>query len=253
MRNILKVITIIDTFISIILLFGSGYNSAYAQEIQNSSNSEPNERNPVIKALKERIEQLDAEYLQKHPEEVNKPKVVHPNEFDIEKMMARQIEADNIRYKNRVFGNPFCGLAMSIEPTKDEYKIGEDIEISIIFRNFSNGNLKLRWTRFYGDIRDFSYTLYFPNGTPVPKSELIEKYEANINKPSEFPRTGSDGFIDVRPKQIYSFINEVSRYFKIEKEGIYYLVIMRNITGKWQDGFMISNMIKIKIVDKKDE
>ena len=257
MRNIFRIFTIIILLILIYYIYVSVPNSTYAQEVQKPTNSEPNEMSSPLRALQERIERLEAEermkYLKEHPEEVNKPKPVHPNDTEIEKIIARQIEADNNRYKDRIFGNSFCGLAMSIEPKKDVYEIGEDIEISIIVRNFSKEKQLLRWDRYYGDMEDYSYAMYFPDGNSVPNSELIEEYEANINKPHEFPRIGSGGLLDFKPEQIYSFNNKINRYFKIEKEGTYFLVIMRNITGEWKDGFMISNMTKINIVKKKEE
>jgi hypothetical protein len=237
-------------------LFKSQINictSSQAQEIQQSTKSEPNEVDRLKIYLKEYMESLRLKDLQEHPKEVNEPRKVDLNDVEIEKMTAQYIEAVNIRYKNRIFGNPFCGLAVSIEPKKAEYEIGENIEISILYKNFSKENLKLRIDRYYGDTEDSSYAIYFPDGNPVYKSELIEKYEANINKPLEFPRRGSDMLLDLRPSQIYIFTNNISRYFKIEKEGTYSLVIMRNITGSWQDGFMISNMIKINIVSKKEK
>jgi hypothetical protein len=248
MRNISLVFTMLILIGSMYLYKSQIINcaSAQAQEIQQSTTPEPNVMNQLEKILEEILKP------QEPPKEVNKPEIVHLTEVEIEKLDAQDIEAKNIRYKNRIFGNPFCGLAMSIEPKKAEYEIGENIEISILYRNFSKENNSLRWDRSYGDIEDCSYAMYFPDGNPVYKSELIEKYEANINKPLEFPRSGSNMLLDLRPRQIYTFTKNISRYFKIEKEGTYSLVIIRNITGSWQDGFMISNMTKINIVSKKE-
>jgi len=138
MRNIYRVITIIILFIVIRSIYLSGHVSSYAREASGKSTYEPNESD-IMNMLKEKIKQIETEnmikYLQEHPEEVNKPKLVHPNEVEIEKIIARQIEADNIRYKDRIFGNPFQGMAMSIEPKKDEYEIGDDIEISTLCKN----------------------------------------------------------------------------------------------------------------------
>jgi hypothetical protein len=172
-----------------------------------------------------------------------------PNEIDIEKIIARNIEEDNIRYKDRIFGNPFCGLAISIAPIKDEYEIGEEIEISTLFKNFSKEELELR---IDNGIKDRQYVLYFSDGYPVPKSEFVEGYEASIKKPRSLPRTGSTQIYNLKPRQILQFNDKVSRFFKIEKEGTYYLIIMRGFARSWDDGFMISNMTKINIVNKKE-
>ena len=256
MKNNFYLATIMFFLVAIHFLSVFENNPLCAQEVQENSKSEPNEidlRNKMIEKLKEKMEENRIKYIQEHPEEFNKPEPVYPNDVEIEKLILKQIEADNIRYKDRIFGNPYHGLAISIETTKNEYIIGEEIKISILCKNFSKTKLALRWERGYGDIEDFRYAMYFNDGTPVPKSELIEEYEANINKPREFPKVGSYELIYLRPMQICSFGNKINSYFKIEKEGTYYLVIMRNITGEWQDGFMISNMTKINIVKKKEE
>ena len=176
-----------------------------------------------------------------------------PNESEREKIRARNIEYDNIYYKDRIFGNPFNGLAISIEPTKEEYEIGENIEISILYKNFSQEELVFMRDRYFGNKEDCAYIMYFPDGTPVPKSEVIEEYEANINKPLELPRYTSNEIMRLRPGMIRSYKQEIDRYLKIEKEGTYSLIIIRNMNGSWKDGFMVSNMTKIKIVKKKEE
>ena len=42
-------------------------------------------------------------------------------------------------------------------------------------------------------------------------------------------------------------------YFNIEKEGTYFLVMMRRMTESWEDRFLISNITKINIVNPKEK
>lgn len=233
------------------LIFICGYSATYcsaqSQEVQKPPISVQNQ----IELLKLEFEKLKSAHEQS--QEDQKPQIIQPNNVDHEKIVSKNIELDNIRYKDRIFGNPFCGLAMSIEPLQDEFEIGNKIGISILYKNFSKKELVLQRVNDSKHIEDFRYAMYFPDGNSVQKSYLVEEFEASINKPRTLPRVSSRQIRNLQPRQILSYIVEVSRFFKIEKAGTYSLVIMRRITDSWQDGFMISNMIKIKIVNKKEE
>ena len=71
------------------------------------------------------------------------------------KLTQERIDADNERFKDRVFGNPFRGLAMSIAPLKAQYEISDDIEISILVKNFGQEQIILNEVR--GDDRILDY------------------------------------------------------------------------------------------------
>jgi hypothetical protein len=228
----------------------SGQNSAYAQEVKKTSSNDPNESD-LKKALEKRFEAerlKRLKYLQEHPEEVTKPPVFDLNEADLEKASAKEIEASNIRYKDRIFGNTFHDMAISIEPTKDEYEIGDEIEILCLFKNFSKKKQNLE---FISDstLFDYRYALYFYSGSPIQKSDYYKKIEDNIGKTSS---TISERGTQLRSQEIFSYLLKINQIFKIEKEGTYFLVIMRRIKNSWEAGFMISNMTKINIVKKKD-
>jgi hypothetical protein len=164
------------------------------------------------------------------------------------KSILDQIEYNNFVYKDRVFGNPFRGLSMSIAPEKKEYEVGEEIEIRALFKNISQAEIELR--QIGSGENDYRYGLYLPDGSPVPKSEYAENFEAHFKeRPPVISRRGGV----IKPRDIIANIVLVGRYFKIEKEGIYFLVMMRRISESWEDGFLISNMTKINIISKKEK
>jgi len=105
-------------------------------------------------------------YANAQAEEESEPQVFDFSKIDVNELIAKQIEEDNIRYKDRVFGNVSTGLAMSIEPIKDEYNIDDEIEISILVKNFSQENLSVFGHRGV-DMKDYRYALYYSDGKLV--------------------------------------------------------------------------------------
>ncbi|MBN1973599.1 MAG: hypothetical protein JW787_08160 [Sedimentisphaerales bacterium] len=186
-----------------------------------------------------------------YAEEPQKSPVLTPEGYDPNESKAKQIENTNIYYKDRVFGNTFRGLAMSIAPEQDRYEIGDEIRISTLFKNFSEEEILL-YLFSDNNQSDFMYALYFPDGSPAAKSEYAKRFETNSDD-KLLPRRFSERDFSFKPREIHSFSIPVGRFFKIEKEGTYFLVMMRRITDSWEDGFMISNMTKINIVKKKTE
>ncbi|MBN1973601.1 MAG: hypothetical protein JW787_08170 [Sedimentisphaerales bacterium] len=243
-------LALISVFISVMYFHeytNNNCSNAQAEEVQKSLKYSPNEAE-LKKTLEEQLEVLRSKSLQEHKDDLHNPQVFDMNETDIEKKKANQIERINTKYKERVFGNPFNGLAMSIALEKEQFEIGEEIEIQALFKNLTESEIYLR--QLDDGARDIRYGLYFFDGSPVPKSEYAEKFEASLSEPLQsYSLRGSF----IKPKAIVIYIVPISKYFNIEKEGTYFLVMMRRITDSWEDGFMISNMTRINIVKKKTE
>jgi len=166
-------------------------------------------------------------------------------EADIEFDEYDQVASTNYFYRDRVFGYPFKGLAMSIAPEKKKYEIGEKIDIKVLFKNLTEKEIRV-W-RLNDGAREYKYTLFFSDGKPVPKSEYAQEFEASLSTP---PQKYSIRSVRIQPKDIGGIVIYVQKYFNIEKAGTYYLVMMRHVTESWDDGFLISNMTTINIVDK---
>jgi hypothetical protein len=188
-------------------------------------------------------------------QELRKQNIPDWNDIDIAKATQRRIEADNLHYKDRIFGNPFRGLAMSIAPVKDKYEIGDNIEISVLVKNFSQEEAILYRVSNSKILEDFQYLLYLSDGNSVPKSDSAKKLEVDLEnrQRSNLPATGSYSTSSTLPEEILIYTRSISPFFKIEKEGTYFLIALRRVTNSWQDGFMISNMTKINIVGKKEK
>ena len=263
------------------------YANAQTEEVQTIT-PDPN----VIDALKAEIEKVEMELARKRSEDINEQQELDFNETDVNRIEAdsvdnkesifmyerdvegmkryllkfseeqikrikKRIENDNIRFKDRIFGGIFHGFAMSIEPVKEKYEIGKGIEISALYKNFSNEQLVLIKYNDSQNKYDFRYAMYFPDGSAVPKSEFAKEYENTITssriRNNNPPRISSFQTPNFLPQQIEHYTMNISRFFNIEKPGIYNLVIMRRITESWEDGFMISNMTTINIVDNEQE
>jgi hypothetical protein len=247
--------------IAAILIYQSIFaeqNSAYAQQAQKPKVSEPN-KDDLDRLLRERFKAAYESAL-KDPNYIKileKRRAPDLNEAYMAKLEQERIDADNEHYKDRIFGNPFRGLAMSIAPAKAQYEIGNEIEISILVKNFGSEKIILKEVRGDDTVLDnFQYALYFPDGNSVPKSDCAKKLEVDIeNAQRKFvPSTPSIVGSLALPGEILQIYKPiVGRYFKIEKEGTYFLIAMRRTTESWQDGFMISNMTKINIIAKKEK
>ena len=137
---------------------------------------------------------------------------------------------------------------MSIAPAKKQYENDEDIEVRVLFKNLTEEEIRIQ--RLGDGARDYRIALYFPDGNLVPKSEYGEKFEDSLSRPLQ---TYSIRGQYIKPKDFGSHYLRIGRYFNIEKEGTYFLVMMRRITDSWEDGFLISNMTTINILNKKEE
>ena len=147
-----------------------------------------------------------------------------------------------IRKDEHVYGNSFRAMAMSIEPFKEQYRLGEPIEARVLIKNMGKTEIVLMGRRS----ALYRFGLFFPDGRPVPTSEHMKKIEENWDK-----RLPVISLIhtEVKPGETTADWFDINPIFDIEKAGTYHLVAMRRIES-WDKGFMISNMVKINVVDK---
>ena len=149
-----------------------------------------------------------------------------------------------IRKEEHVYGNPFREMAMSIEPVKEQYRLGEPIEARVLIKNMGKTEIVLMGIRNSSLL--YRLGLFFPDGRPVPTSEFMRKIEENWGKR---PSVMSLVHKEIQPGQTTASWFNLNALFDIEKPGTYHLVAMRRIES-WDKGFMISNMVKINVVDK---
>ena len=150
-----------------------------------------------------------------------------------------------IKGDEHVYGNSFREMAMSIEPAEEQYRLGESIAVKVLIRNLGEREIVLIGMRSPTSL--YRLGLFFPDGRPVPTTEYIQKIEENWGKRPSLPY--SRIHTEVKPGQTTADWFDVNPIFDIKEPGTYHLVAMRRIES-WDKGFMISNMVKINVVEK---
>jgi hypothetical protein len=147
------------------------------------------------------------------------------------------------------FGSPFRGLAISVKPTKAEYKLGEQVEVWVRFKNTGDQRVTLRVDRHEPAYR---VALFYSDGTPVPQSEEVKRTEERIGKPSFGPT--STTFDDLAAGEAPLFFRPIrlNMLFRIDKPGTYLVVVMHKLES-WKDGFAISNLAKFEVTAREDK
>ena len=95
-----------------------------------------------INFLKENLKAIQQQWNQWVSENIDLSQDSSDNYYE-SYAYKRDIEYLNNKYKDRVFGNPFNGVAISIAPIKDKYILGEMIEIDVLFKNVSQKEREL--------------------------------------------------------------------------------------------------------------
>jgi len=142
-----------------------------------------------------------------------------------------------------VWGNTFNGVALSVNPAKGQYNIGEPIEIMVLIKNFGEADATVFTVG--GFLSNHRLALFEPNGVPVSKSEHAEQMEASVGAGglTTFTRTETK----IKPEEALPESFSLNDWFKLDNKGTYYLVVMRRLRS-WDKGFVISNMAKILVV-----
>lgn len=166
---------------------------------------------------------------------------VAPHAIDAEK-------AEALKKDEPVWGSTFQGMAISVRQTKERYAVGDKIEIVVVMKNF--GETEASVLRV-GDVAgNYRLALFDANGLPVAKREGAEAREAAFGR----PKAGSRLLRKIEPGEMGPAYEELilNDWFKIEKKGTYFLIAMRRLWS-WDKGFVISNMVKIKIAESAVE
>ncbi len=152
--------------------------------------------------------------------------------------LAAESHAEDEEPEEDVWGSTFGGLALSVKPVKSESALGQSVVLRLTIRNCGDDSRTLIDTRPYSDYR---FLLFDAVGAPVAKSESARKREA---APKDIPRSGV--VIPLAPGEEACLTFTLGNLFKIEKEGAYFLMIMRRLDS-WDEGFVVSNLARIKI------
>ena len=168
-------------------------------------------------------------------------------------IMAYQSDDPN----EAVWGPVYRGLALSIFPEKDRYVLGEDAKIAVFLKNLRKEKFSIVYEKHR---RFYRMALFDSTGKPVERTEELRLSEASVTKTKEMLVRTSIKSIKIDPwtvstkKDKHRIVN-VKNWFKIDKPGTYTLIVMQPIANEgrkasWNDGFLISNAAKIKVVAK---
>ena len=145
----------------------------------------------------------------------------------------------------------FKGIVISVEPDKPQYTLQEGLPVTVSIKNISDDTIELVWYNSYAQYR---MALFDERGVPVAKlKRVIEQENRPPNKMIEYISVMSE---ELAPGQVTRAIFDLSDWFKIEKGGVYQLVVMRQVGDAlweegddWKKGCAISNLIKVVIAE----
>jgi hypothetical protein len=149
--------------------------------------------------------------------------------------------------KDLMWGDRIDGLALTVEPVSREWKVGDEILVRVIIKNFSDKRMETMY--FGGRDEKIRLELFDDDGRPVQKTDEGRKaYESAFVKPdSENPGSINVAILD--PGGEFSSSIILNRHFEVKKPGTYYLIVMRG-QWNWDQGFLVSNMAHFRVVKK---
>jgi hypothetical protein len=154
-------------------------------------------------------------------------------------------QAADAKPDERVWSDTYRGLALSVNPSSPECKIGKPCEVVLSYKNVGTVPAELLQT---GDFSDFRVVMYRADGTTLSKSETALGVENMTEKDRSMAPDIHRLLIKIKPAEETQEILNFGQWFKIDKAGTYNLVVMRRFYS-WEDGFIISNATKIEVID----
>jgi len=157
--------------------------------------------------------------------------------------------AEEKKAKELIWGSEFRGVAISVNPKKSRYRVGEKIEVYVAIRNVGEEEVMVICTG--GFLENFRLALFDIKGRPVGKTKRTEKVEASLGQKGDTPTSNSGTRLN--PGETFNQFHILNDWIKIEKDGTYFLVVMRRLKESWDEGFMISNAAKILITSSENQ
>jgi len=134
-------------------------------------------------------------------------------------------------------------LTLSAVADREEYRIGEEISISVSIKNTAEQKRQL----FTSSIIRNTYApvLYAGDGRRVAYAPDVDALP--IPGPG-LPRA-SQRITTIDPGTAATETVDLDKWFKIEEKGIYRLVLIRCVGPSWDDGFMVSNFVEFSVLE----
>jgi hypothetical protein len=157
--------------------------------------------------------------------------------------------AEEKKARELIWGCEFKSVAISVNPKKSRYRMGEKIEVQVVIRNAGEEEVMVIYTG--GFIQNYRLALFDIKGRPAGKTERAENFEASLGRKRDTPTSGTGTRLN--PGETFNQFQILNDWIKIEKDGTYFLVVMRKLKESWDEGFMISNAAKIIITNSEDQ
>lgn len=139
------------------------------------------------------------------------------------------------------------GVALSVKTDQQEYQLGAYIQLAILVKNFGDKSTELLSVN--GTARTYRVELFDDDGNSVGKTPEGMAVD-NGDIASGDSVIVSRSWRKLEPGEVAPSTFTLNRYVDIKKPGTYYLVIMRRLLS-WDKGFLVSNMVKIHVVEAK--
>jgi len=147
---------------------------------------------------------------------------------------------ENKDKSKEVWGDTFRGVALSISLPREQFKVGEEIDIAIKFKNFGDKEVSL-----LGEDRlsDYRAGLFRADGSALAKHEWARK----ADEPPSGPWHGSRSVARLSPGEQYGRTVPLKTWFDVKDPGQYYLVVVGRIWS-WDEGSAMSNLVRFSVV-----
>ena len=177
--------------------------------------------------------------------------------------LAARSYAEDEEQQEDVWGSKFRGLALSARPISSEYwqsvraqlasegglqeipvcseyRLGQKVVVRLKMHNFGDDPFVFIEER----PSDYRLELFDEAGAPVAKTRGKRRLETMTKK--EGIRMGAC-VIPIAPNDEFVCQILLNDWFNIEKEGTYFLVVILRLKTTWDQGFLVSSLVRIKI------
>ena len=138
-------------------------------------------------------------------------------------------------------GPAFRGVSVSVRASKAKYSRGEPIPLTLTIYNAGRQEVRLVVADRMATYRLIAFDA---SGTAVAKSDLVVAAEESTATPGIITRS-----VTVVPSGEKTQENvEAAQFLKFNQKGVYNVIVTRKILT-WEEGFLVSNPIRVEVVD----
>lgn len=135
-------------------------------------------------------------------------------------------------------GNPLRGatIQLTLEEEKD-YLLSDSVMLELLITNGGEDEIRLLNTDIVSTYRIIAFN---DAGVPVPKSKALIAAEASTEAPGVISRS----LAILKPGETKVQAFRLEELVELSAPGIYWIVVARRLMS-WDEGFLISNGVKL--------